>query len=178
MTGTRWFGTRETGHELDAIYLGKNPVREGNEMKTALKIIWLGMMMLANAAAHADEVVGLKTFTSGTRALASEVNGNFDAVKNAVDDNHVRVSVLENADAATRIAALEAQIAALAQCPPNTAARFTDDGDGTICDSQTGLMWEKKEDCGGVIDLANPHCVAIRYTWSDLPLIVEPSGTL
>lgn len=50
--------------------------------------------------ANADEVVGLTTFTSGTPARAAEVNGNFQAVKTAVDDNDARIDALEEAAAA------------------------------------------------------------------------------
>lgn len=38
--------------------------------------------------------------------------------------------------------------------------RFCDNGDGTITDSSTGLMWEKKDMSGGIHDLGN------QYSWS------------
>lgn len=38
--------------------------------------------------------------------------------------------------------------------------RYTDNSDGTITDSATGLMWERKDDAGGVHDKDN------TYTWS------------
>lgn len=37
---------------------------------------------------------------------------------------------------------------------------YTDNGDGTITDNVTGLMWEKKDDSGGIHDKDN------GYTWS------------
>jgi hypothetical protein len=37
---------------------------------------------------------------------------------------------------------------------------YTDNGDGTITDLNTGLMWEKKDDSGGIHDKDN------TYTWS------------
>jgi hypothetical protein len=40
-------------------------------------------------------------------------------------------------------------------------ARFVDNGDGTVTDTQTGLMWEKKDDGGGLHDKDN------LYTWAD-----------
>lgn len=40
------------------------------------------------------------------------------------------------------------------------AGPFTDNGDGTITDASTGLMWEKKSDDGSVHDKDN------TYTWS------------
>lgn len=49
--------------------------------------------------AHATEVTELNTFTAGTPARAAEVNGNFAAVKTAVDDNHARITALESGDA-------------------------------------------------------------------------------
>jgi hypothetical protein len=39
--------------------------------------------------------------------------------------------------------------------------RFIDNGDGTITDTQTGLMWETKSGC------PNVRCVDDRYTWDD-----------
>ena len=43
----------------------------------------------------ASEVTGLTTFVPNTPALAEEVNGNFDSVKTAVDDNDQRITDLE-----------------------------------------------------------------------------------
>jgi hypothetical protein len=37
---------------------------------------------------------------------------------------------------------------------------YTDNGDGTITDNSTGLMWEKKDRSGGIHDFTN------TYTWS------------
>ncbi len=53
------------------------------------------------------------------------------------------------ADARISLADLLAAIEALAVCPDTGGARFVDNGDGTICDTETGLMWEMK-DAGGV----------------------------
>ena len=47
--------------------------------------------------------------------------------------------------------------------------RFIDNGDGTISDTQTGLMWEKKTGTPrGLPDHSNVHDVKNRYVWSDL----------
>jgi hypothetical protein len=56
--------------------------------------------------------------------------------------------------------------------------RYVDNGDGTLTDNQTGLIWEAKVDCGGLVDLSNPHCFANQYTWSDTTPYVDPTGTL
>lgn len=61
-------------------------------------------LSIIGIAAGASSVGSLTEFTSGTPALASEVNANFDAVEIAVDDNDARIAQLE-ALVATLIAA-------------------------------------------------------------------------
>ena len=51
-------------------------------------------------------------------------------------------------------------------CPSSSPTRFVDNGDGTICDHQTGLMWEQKDASDSAQDLTNPHDVDNQYTWS------------
>lgn len=64
-------------------------------------------------------------------------------------------------------------ITRLAEAPPATLSaggrdpgpvpgpRFRDNGDGTVTDLRTGLMWEKKcRDCGGL------HDVRLKFRWS------------
>ena len=43
-----------------------------------------------------------------------------------------------------------------------TPRSFADNGDGTITDNMTGLMWEKKDESGGIHDKDN------RYRWCDV----------
>jgi hypothetical protein len=64
----------------------------GTNMKKIMGMLWLGLFLMASADTQAGNVVGLTPFTSGTTAKASEVNGNFDAVKTAVDDNYSRLT--------------------------------------------------------------------------------------
>jgi len=65
---------------------------------------------------------------------------------------------------------------ALGQCvpvgTPTARPRFIDNGDGTVSDLQTQLMWEKKDDAGGVHDKDN------TYTWSGNQGSPQPFGTL
>ena len=70
---------------------------------------------------------------------------------------------------------LQNQIAASVTCPAALPGqpRYTDKGDGTICDAATGLMWEKKESCA---EPSDPHCVDNKYTWA--ASTTEPTGTL
>lgn len=65
--------------------------------------------------------------------------------------------------------------------------RFVDNGDGTITDNQTGLMWEKKTGtlgnavlCLDPPDCPNPHDVTNAYTWTNIftPGDTTPDGSL
>ncbi len=49
-------------------------------------------------------------------------------------------------------------------------ARFVDNGDGTISDTETGLMWEKKDELGGI------HDVDDSYSWSTGGILAD--GTI
>lgn len=55
--------------------------------------------------------------------------------------------------------------------------RFLDNGDGTITDTQTGLMWEKKDgsDDNRTPNYGDPHDVDNLYTWSNTDVL--PDGT-
>lgn len=53
-----------------------------------------------------------------------------------------------------------------------TNARFVDNGNGTITDNQTGLVWEKKSDDGSVHDKDN------SYTWNTTFAGTTPNGTV
>ena len=55
---------------------------------------------------------------------------------------------------------------------PPTPGRFADNGDGTITDNQTGLMWEKKDYEGGI------HAYLSTYSWSDVLSPSQPTGTV
>lgn len=59
----------------------------------------------------------------------------------------------------------------------STLPRFVDNGNGTVTDNKTGLMWEKKVACGAAF-LSNPHCMENLYFWSDIPPYIERTGTL
>lgn len=46
--------------------------------------------------------------------------------------------------------------------------RFMDNGNGTVTDNETGLMWEKKTtSVGSGMNLADPHDVDNVYTWNE-----------
>lgn len=61
-----------------------------------ISIALLGMSLTGFVSqASAGSVTIPNSFTSGTPAIAAEVNGNFTAVKSAVDDNDSRISAIE-----------------------------------------------------------------------------------
>jgi Protein of unknown function (DUF1566) len=47
--------------------------------------------------------------------------------------------------------------------------RYKDNGDGTVTDLTTGLMWEKKVFTGGYNGSANPHDMFNVYSWGNNP---------
>ena len=47
------------------------------------------------------------------------------------------------------------------------SSRFVDNGDGTISDLQTGLMWEKKSASDNTQDWNNPRDADSLFTWTD-----------
>jgi hypothetical protein len=65
-------------------------------VNSKLKVVSAFVMLVNAYTCAAGPVVGLTPFTAGTPARAAEVNGNFTAVKTAVDDNHQRITALEN----------------------------------------------------------------------------------
>src|SRR5450631_113015 len=52
--------------------------------------------------------------------------------------------------------------------------RYVDNGDGTVTDNRTGLMWEKKSAAG----TGDVHDVNNFYTWNATSPLTDPSGTL
>jgi hypothetical protein len=55
-------------------------------------------------------------------------------------------------------------------CPDALASpRFVANGDGTVTDRATCLVWERKTDRGAVPDPLDPHDVHNRYSWSGTP---------
>ncbi|HUA34705.1 MAG TPA: DUF1566 domain-containing protein [Candidatus Binataceae bacterium] len=79
------------------------------------------------------------------------------------------------------VGAVHAQTDSSLTCPqpsgPLVGPRYQDNGNGTITDNQTGLMWEKKTGVPGVIPRTpNVHDANNRYSWSRAPS-TNPGGT-
>jgi len=64
-------------------------------MKANLIILALSLLALPSRWSQAGPVGQLTTFTGGTQAKASEVNGNFNTVSTAVNDNDTRIGAIE-----------------------------------------------------------------------------------
>ena len=79
------------------------------------------LLTLVTHGAVASDVTGLISFTALTPARAADVNGNFNVVKTAVDDNQAQITALETANAAleARIAALETKLASVSNTTEN-----------------------------------------------------------
>ena len=63
--------------------------------KSILKFVVSVAILATIQTSTASEVTGLTSFTANTPAVAAQVNGNFTAVKTAVDNNHARITTLE-----------------------------------------------------------------------------------
>jgi hypothetical protein len=131
--------------------------------KSRFKQFAIGALFAAlGASTVVIAVVDFSDFTSGTTISASEMNAKLNALKDAV-----------NASAGT------------VACPANTSTRFTNNNDGTVCDGQTGLMWEIKTGTAGApvlcitaTDCPDPHDVNNQYRWSAAFGEEGPYGTL
>jgi hypothetical protein len=60
------------------------------------RILLLAILTLLSAPVSASEVTIPNEFVAGQKARANDVNENFEAVKDAVDDNHDRITALES----------------------------------------------------------------------------------
>lgn len=99
-------------------------------------------------------------------------NGTIDAGEDCDQDNL-------NGQTCTGLGFAMGTLSCGAGCVFNTsncsASRFTDNGDGTVTDGQTLLMWEKKADLDGGLPVActsqgvcpDPHDADNAYTWTD-----------
>jgi hypothetical protein len=97
-------------------------------------MIVLSILAMNCGAAMADEAKIPNNFQSGTPAFAEEVNENFSAVKDAVDDNFSRINKKQNRITGT--------------CPSGQSIRVVND-DGTVdCEADS--------DSGGDITAVNP----------------------
>ena len=69
--------------------------------QSILTVMVSAAVLAAAQTSSAGDVTGLTSFSAGTPAVAAQVNGNFTAVKTAVDNNHARIGVLETGPSIT-----------------------------------------------------------------------------
>ncbi|VAW51062.1 hypothetical protein MNBD_GAMMA05-940 [hydrothermal vent metagenome] len=95
----------------------------------------------------AGEVVLPNTFTSGTAAVAAEVNDNFTAIKSAVDDNDSRLNALETGYISVSSHAFRNEDD-VADCRWNTIVTglygYYESGGVAICDAVAGIQLPHK----------------------------------
>jgi hypothetical protein len=139
----------------------------------------LGLFIFTSS--HASEVTIPNTFTSGTTAVAAEVNANFTAVKDAVDDNDAAIT--ENSEAIdTNTAAIAGVMATQA---PTWHQLLTTDrfelvmNDEAVLDKETGLVWDRSPDTDTrkwtyAVDHCHKREVGGRFGWR-LPTVEELS---
>jgi len=134
------------------------------------------------------------SYASGDTLTAGDLNAKFNAIKESVNGNDANITTsssnietntvnitanttdiegntttiyanTNNISSITNsINTLQNRVSALENPPAPT--RFVDNGDGTITDNETGLMWEMKVDSDGVQDFSNPQDADNTYSWS------------
>lgn len=88
----------------------------------------LPLLVLMWTSAQAGQLTIPNNFQANTPAVAAHVNANFNAIENAVDDNHARITVLENgaASSTTQISELENQVVTLQNAVEDLQAQVAD----------------------------------------------------
>ena len=122
-------------------------------MKIKNNIIALStiLIMMFTPTVMAGQVGSMTTFTSGTAAVASEVNGNFTAVETAVNDNDTRTTtnasdISTNQSRLTNIETSTASVHATSFIVPSNESCTVSNGDflsitaGTSCNAFTGIQ--------------------------------------
>ncbi|MBK7471652.1 MAG: DUF1566 domain-containing protein [Betaproteobacteria bacterium] len=94
-------------------------------------------------------------------------------------DGNIQTKALANCSAEGDVAVMR-----LGAWVCRSALGYVDNGDGTVTDNKTGLMWEKKLAPSDAACLdptqanRNARCQQNTYTWSDTSPFTEPTGTL
>jgi hypothetical protein len=95
-----------------------------------------------------------------------------------IDPNFYGVYASEAQRCVTKYAATWARLQANAAATGSTcdAARFTDNGDGTVTDRLTALQWEKKVNLDGSTSVADPHDADNAYAWTESAIAANGSA--
>ncbi len=120
-------------------------------------------LKVLTAAAFLIFVAGIRSAGAGS-TCPLDVDGSGPPPDVATDVVYVARTLLGLTPVPASFRALDPSIPLDSVIAANVAAlcptRFVDNGDGTVTDNQTHLMWEKKDQAGGIHDWGN------RYSWS------------
>lgn len=133
-------------------------------MRKAMCTMAMGAALLCSTAAHAGDA------TQKCQLAKLKAQGKLQSCLKKQRGNVVLGKTDESANCQTKFAAALQRAddkAAAAETP--TSCRYIDNLDGTVSDLNTGLMWEKKDDLGGIHDKDN------LYTWASSG--TTPNGT-
>lgn len=158
-------------------------------MWVKLKVHFITAAVCLASLASAGEVTGLTTFTAGTPAKAAEVNGNFTAVKAAVDDNHARLTAAESTQNAhdSRLHVIENSLNAAGAVSLSAYAfsKYSNQTTDTECEfiRGTGFLYadEVGRRCLAAAPLALPDGATLQgvtclvYDSEDLAAVVSPN---
>ena len=111
-------------------------------------LLWAGTALAAATPQQKCQVAKLKA-QGALQACLAKNSGNV---------------ILSKADASA--ACQTTFTTALARADKKGPCRYIDNGDGTVSDLNTGLMWEKKDNLDGTVNASDPHDADNRYTWS------------
>lgn len=134
------------GNALAGLKGGSGNIAIGNNAGLALDAGQSNNISIGNSGTNADSgSIRIGTGGTHTKAFIAGINAVNTAVATAkpvlVDSNNQLVT--------------------------GFTTRFADNGDGTVTDHTTGLMWEKKRGTvGGASDYNDPRNVNNRYTWT------------
>ena len=153
-----------------------NRIEQSIKMKASGRMMLCGMSVRAKGFLGAidpqqeEDLLGKCSTKLESAFLKAEAkcqaSGAADCVTNDAPVIGSRIQTLSD-----RLEAFLAQEAVPAQ-------RYVDNGDGTITDNQTGLMWEKKSTAiASGNNFADPHDVDNLYTWSATIGGTMPNGT-
>jgi hypothetical protein len=142
----------------------------------ATKIKAAGKFAASVAAAHAQyATTGDATKRDGSFTKASD---KLERAFQKAEDKAVAAGA--SCPTTDDAAGVDAKLSATTELVAGAASgsRFVDNGDGTITDNTTGLMWEKKTTApGSGVNFADPHDVDNSYSWTANLDATIPDGT-
>ena len=165
-----------TGKALTGFVSAAGTISASDSMLTAFnKLNGNAALKAPLASPQFTGSVGIGTAGSGSPlTVAGVIESSSGGVK--FPDGATQTKALANCSAEGDVAVMR-----LGAWVCRSTLGYVDNGDGTVTDYKTGLMWEQKQDCGvggGVADLTNARCRGNTYAWSAALPFTDPTGTL